>query len=246
MEARSQRTICVVVPYFNEGSTLSDLALRLHRAFGDKDYHLVFIDDSSTDGGRPSLSKSNRDMERNQTVLRNDRNLGHGPSLLIGLRFAAEGAFSEVLTLDGDGNIDLQDVISALNSCSEATWDLVEFVREDRDQSWFRWMASKGSALLVLLKTGSLPADANTPFRLYRSGFLRILLAGLPEKPKVPNLLISILQRRYKATTLELRAREGRYGANALGSTWGQRWSWIPSMRFVRFTAQAIVEVVRF
>ncbi len=101
-------SVTVIVPAYNEvdvvEKTLRDLAAAL-QADTDNDYHIIAVDDGSTDGTGDALAPLAGEL--GITVLANDANLGYGASIKRGL---AESEGDVVVTFDADGQHRADDV----------------------------------------------------------------------------------------------------------------------------------------
>lgn len=243
---KSDRPVAVVIPFYNEGRPLEDFSLRLQDAFAGSYVHFYFINDCSTDGYHPAQVAPELTKTVKQTVIVNSKNIGHGPSVVKGLRRAvAEGA-SFVLTVDGDGNFDEIDLARKIRSLPKTRWEVVLFDRTGRKQEWFRVFASWFSRLVVVIKAGSSPPDANTPFRLYTHQSATAVLSLLPDTARTPNLLASIVLRRLKVPVVHESVREVARGNTASGVTWGGGAKQLPSRKFIVFCAKSLLEIVKF
>src|SRR5687768_14160703 len=93
-------TIAIVIPAFNEASTVRDVVTR---ALREAD-HVIVVDDGSDDGTGEML----RDLP--VKVLRNPVNLGKASSLRRGMLSALMDGASVVVTLDADAQHEPEDI----------------------------------------------------------------------------------------------------------------------------------------
>ena len=91
---------CVIIPAVNEARHIG-FVLEGIRPYG---IPVVVIDDGSSDE-TSAVAK-----EKGAVVLRNRQNLGKGAALIRGFQYAVENHFDAVLTMDGDGQHDPQDI----------------------------------------------------------------------------------------------------------------------------------------
>jgi hypothetical protein len=124
---------------------------------------------------------------------------------------------------------------------------VVEGVRVKRLEPWFRKPVSIATRLLVFVKTGNWPQDANTPFRAYSRSALVEILEHVPEGSAVPNLHVSVASRNLpEVKILPLHVVSlARRGRTSTGSTWGRASALFPNRRFIRFCMQAAREWLR-
>src|SRR4051812_46615 len=96
------KRISVVIPIYNEEGSLEELAQRLVTtctgALSSYTWHVVFVNDGSSDRSRELLDKICT-QEKNFTVLHFTRNFGQQPAFFAGLTHA-HGDY--VVLMDGD------------------------------------------------------------------------------------------------------------------------------------------------
>ena len=90
----------VVIPAFNEASTISDIVKRASE-YSDL---VIVVNDGSTDNTAECLESLP------VTVLNNSENQGKGKSLLRGMNYAIDLGVKSVITLDGDGQHQPEDI----------------------------------------------------------------------------------------------------------------------------------------
>jgi len=90
------------------------------------DYHLLCIDDSSTDrSAELATGWLQRHGIDNATVLRNPANQGYGGNQKLGYRFAIEAGFDQVILLHGDGQYAPEEIPRFVAAIRETKADLV-------------------------------------------------------------------------------------------------------------------------
>jgi glycosyltransferase involved in cell wall biosynthesis len=108
MDATTEASVDVVVPIFNEEENVPELLRRLRAACPEA--RLIFVDNASTDGTRELLA-----AEPDVTLVRHDRNLGYGQSLVDGVR---AGTGDKIVMIDADLEYlpeDVPAVVAALD-----------------------------------------------------------------------------------------------------------------------------------
>jgi len=93
-------TTCVIIPTYNESKTIRELI----ESINQQNFKTVVIDDGSSDRSA-SIAK-----EAGAVVLRNENNLGKGASLIRGFEYAIKNGFDAVITIDGDGQHQAEDI----------------------------------------------------------------------------------------------------------------------------------------
>lgn len=164
----------VVVPTYNERTTVSTVADRLFAAVGDADVDLLVVDDDSPDGTGVVADELATGNVRVQ-VLHRARKSGLGSAYLDGFRWALARGYDAVGEMDADLSHDPADVPRLLAALRGA--DLVIGSRYVADGAVVAWPAhrrslSRGGNAYVRIVTGMPVADATAGFRLYRRTLL--------------------------------------------------------------------------
>ncbi len=237
--ARQSVTICM--PAYNESEGIAEFLREIEDELSAYQTKFIVVDDCSSDDTADVARASSSSIE----VIRNNENLGHGPSTIRGLTHAFENDTPWVLSVDGDGQVLGADLRLILDVATAGGYDVVEGVRSTRDDPAYRRLASLMTRILVRARCGVVPADANTPVRCYRREALGALLSDLPHNVMTPNLFISSRTR-----SAGLRSEETlinwipRRGSDQASVTWQSRTHVIPSRRFGKFCINATIQWV--
>jgi glycosyltransferase involved in cell wall biosynthesis len=159
------RSYWVVIPAYNEGETVRDVAMRARQQCAN----VVVVDDGSTD----STARTLAGLE--MTVLRNEDNNGKAGSLWRGFQHAlAHGAIG-VITLDADGQHAPEEIPSFVKrSLDDPTAFLIGARRRDqRKLSPWRYIANRIADFWIGWAAGQPIEDSQSGFRLYPAGLLR-------------------------------------------------------------------------
>jgi dolichol-phosphate mannosyltransferase len=136
--------LSVVIPVFNEHENIGPLLDEIGRAIHPGvQYEIIVVDDGSTDVTADTLAKLGAGNPRLR-VLRHRINRGQSAALLTGVA-AARSPW--VVTLDGDGQNDPQDIGRLLAACDEdgflKTDRLITGLRRQRNDSFIRRSSSR-------------------------------------------------------------------------------------------------------
>lgn len=224
-------------PVFNEAQTIQSFVTEIFDLhFFDQ---IVVVNDCSTDNTKSILE----DIESDKLILINNTiNLGHGPSTLRGMLEAFDLGSDFIVTADGDGHFEVSDLKHMVLNLSNSSFDVIEGVRINREDPWFRKISSLLTRFLVRSRSKRNVKDANTPLRAYRSKVLGDILQKMPGfNYPIPNLYISAVLRKSNFKIMEFEVSTAkRYQSNALGSTWEQKHRSIPTKKYLRFCLKAI------
>jgi len=133
--------VSVVIPVYNEEEGLELLVQEVSSVLRSlaRDYEVIVVDDGSTDGTYPLLSRVHKKEPRIR-VLRLKRNFGQTAALAAGLAYA-QGEV--IVAMDGDGQNDPKDIPLLLSKLGEG-FDLVSGWRFPRqDPFWRRRLPSQ-------------------------------------------------------------------------------------------------------
>lgn len=149
----------VLIPAYNEASTIRDLAKRALR----ESPHVLVVDDGSTDGTARQLEGLP------VTVLANERNLGKAAALWKGLDYARALGATRVVTLDGDGQHSPEDISRLLRAAERFPNEIVIGARLHDKQNFppRRYYANQFARFWISWAAGYAIADTQSGFRVY-------------------------------------------------------------------------------
>ena len=239
------RRAILAMPVFNESEIIEDVITDYLSVESAYEIAVVIVDDSSTDETYELLASLELRFPGRLHITRNVTNLGHGPTFCHALELALLQSPQIVISCDGDGPISKEDLTELLRKSD--SYEVLEIVRKNRVEPLFRKIVSFITRVLVFLKCGSFPLDANTPLRIYRTPQLNDLLPHV-KGSKVPNLLLSILIRRKRLVLAHSQIRVKERKLNQTGTMWGKSLvpRGLPNLKFLKFAAASLVEVVKF
>jgi glycosyltransferase involved in cell wall biosynthesis len=151
--------LAVVIPAYNEASTIADIARRA----GDYSDRVIVVNDGSSDETARVLEKLP------VTLLNNTQNLGKGKSLLCGARLALEQGATAVITLDGDGQHRPED-IPLLLEMAAANPDTIIIAARLHNRNCappLRRFANSFADFWISWAAGYRICDSQSGFRLY-------------------------------------------------------------------------------
>ena len=154
----------VLIPAFNEATTIRDLVQRALAAVP----RVIIVDDGSTDGTRAQLAGLPI------TLLNNERNLGKAASLWRGLDHAMAHGATRVVTLDGDGQHNPQDIGRLLHVSDLFPRHIVIGARlhDKRNFPPRRYYANQFARFWISWAAGYPIADTQSGFRVYPAHLL--------------------------------------------------------------------------
>jgi len=234
--------IVISMPVFNESEGIAEFLSEIRNSL-TFDTTYVIVEDASYDETKHVLHDLTNQFSI--IVIENLKNMGHGASTIKGLRQSSTLDCDFVLSTDGDGQFYGRDFCKMLQEITTSESKIVEGVRRDRTDPWYRKVPSIVTRLIVFLKSGSFPQDANTPMRIYEKATLVKMLRVIPDELKTPNIFISALVRKNKMSICEIYvASRRRRGKNSVGTMWNSKTEILPSWKFLRFCFSAFFEII--
>ena len=171
----SRPSLSVVIPVYNEDSTLREIVERVQRVAVDKE--ILIIDDASTDGSG-ELAVEIAARADNVTVFRHQRNRGKGHALRTGFAHA-RGDY--VIVQDADLEYDPADYPRLLNPLRQGNADVVYGSRflttsEHRVLYFRHYLGNKLLTLLSNLTTDLNLSDMESCYKVFRRDLLQSLV----------------------------------------------------------------------
>jgi glycosyltransferase involved in cell wall biosynthesis len=158
--------VLVVIPAYNEATSIADVALRACR-YADG---VIIVDDGSQDDTAKRLEGLQI------SVLRHERNRGKGASLWDGMRGVSDGAS----TLDADGQHRPEDIPRLVAAARDHPERLIIAARSRKRgrAPKLRRLANGMADFWISWAAGCPIEDSQSGFRLYPAPLIRTLVAG--------------------------------------------------------------------
>lgn len=165
--------VSVVLPVFNESSTVEELAGRLRAVaagLSRYDFEFVLVDDGSTDQTAAACTQLAAADPR-VVVVSLARNYGQTAALQVGFEHCHGDI---VISMDADLQHFPEDIPRFLDKIAEG-YDVVCGWRADRQESADRRLPSAAANWIIRRLTGLTIHDVGTTFRAYRGDLVRQL-----------------------------------------------------------------------
>jgi glycosyltransferase involved in cell wall biosynthesis len=161
MSNNSSPFFAVVIPAYNEASTIADIARRTCQFTS----FVIVVNDGSTDNTAQALESLP------VTIINNPNNIGKGKSILSGAKYAIEQGAKSVITLDGDGQHQPNDIPLLLEKAA-ANPSTIIIAARTRDRHLappLRRFANGFADFWISWAAGQRIRDSQSGFRLYPS-----------------------------------------------------------------------------
>ena len=160
-------TICILIPVYNEFKEIG----RLVESLKGKGFLVVVIDDGSTDdsGG---IAK-----QKGAVVIGHDQNQGKGRSLQDGFEYVLKNNYDGVITIDGDGQHDINDIDQFISKAQEHPSSVITGTRMDdpKGMPFVRFVTNKMMSWMISSLCKQQIPDTQCGFRLISREVLKEL-----------------------------------------------------------------------
>jgi len=211
--------ICVVMPAHNEAGNLADLIRRIKM----QHLGLILVDDGSVD------ATSEIARIAGAIVLRNEKNLGKGSSLVNGFRLALTEGYTAIITMDADGQHLPEDIPKLIQKARDSEADVVVGNRmaEPKGMPQTRIATNKFMSWLISKVAGVRVLDTQCGFRFIRRCVLEKIKLNTCRYETESELLIKAARFNFKIESTPVRSvyRKEKSKINPL----------IDTLRFIRF-----------
>lgn len=188
--------ITIVMPVYNEVSTIREIIKRVEDVDLDKEF--VIVDDYSTDGTRDILKSIGRD--RNIRVFYHEKNMGKGAALRTGVRHVSGDI---VIIQDADLEYNPQEYHRLITPILDGRADVVygsRFITTEERRVLFFWhfMGNSFLTLLSNMATNLNLSDMETCYKVFKAEVIKNINIEEDRFGFEPEITAKIAKRRYR------------------------------------------------
>ncbi len=236
--------ISVAAPCFNEAESIATVVAAWDDILSGipRGSEIVLCNDGSSDGTAAILEQLCARYPRLR-VVSFETNGGYGRALSAAID-ATQGEY--VVTIDSDGQFDLNDAIALLAELEDGDYDCVTGYRKAKQDSLFRVLADRGLNRLVRLMFGVRLRDTNCALKVAKGDVLRGLRIEARGYPTPTEILLRLHARGHRIGEAGVSHHERVGGASKL-HPWRTAWAMFRFLLYLRrklklFRARIIVE----
>ena len=207
--------LSVVIPIYNEASSLSNLLTELIPYCRTRNWKLILVNDGSNDNTSVILKEYEESPGVN--ILRHKLNRGYGGALKTGL-LAVDTLYA--MTMDADGQHELSDIESLLKFALEKDADMVVGKRSKEVYSTLyrnigKWLIRRFAALLMPIHI----SDLNSGFKLYRADLVQRYLSICPDSMAFSDVITLIfIKKRHLVLELPITIKQRTAGKSTINT----------------------------
>jgi len=189
--------ICVIIPTHNEAKTIRNLVTRIKK----QNLDILVIDDGSID-------ETTKEAELGGAKLvKHDINKGKGISLREGFDFALKNNYNAVITMDGDGQHDpenLGDFIKKKLNC-QADIIIGNRMEKTKKMPFARFITNKFMSFIISKFCSQAIPDSQCGFRLITTAVLRSLDLSTSNFEIESEVLIEASRKKYRIESIPIK-----------------------------------------
>lgn len=186
--------VAIVIPVYNEQDCIRSVIESWIQTLSRHSisFHIFAINDGSTDGSWPILSEMAK--KYSQVTCIDKENEGHGVTVLRGYRHVIELNPIWVFQVDSDNQFMPDDFLKLWSQRYQFNYLIGRrFARKDPG---IRLLISRILKANLFFLFGSYLEDANSPFRLVKTRYLKTYLSAIPDDTFTPNIFLALIASR--------------------------------------------------
>jgi glycosyltransferase involved in cell wall biosynthesis len=231
---RTYRLLSVIVPVFNERTTLLEIVRRMRAVELPMDRELIIVDDGSSDGSDKVLAAIEDSTVR---VLHHGANKGKGAAIRSGLEVARGDL---VLIQDADLEYDPEDWPKLLAPMLRGKADVVygsRFTGERKNMLFWHWVGNRLLSLVTNVLYNSTLSDMETCYKLFDRKVLTGITVRSDRFEFEPEITAKILRRGHRIYEVPI-SYSGREVHEGKKITWRDGFGALTTLVKYRFTKE--------
>ncbi|MDP8262134.1 MAG: glycosyltransferase family 2 protein [Candidatus Ancaeobacter aquaticus] len=191
--------VCVLVPVYNEENHLRELLDGVKTVISD----IIVVDDGSTD--KSSAVAESAGVH----VIRHETNSGKGAALKSGFDYVSKGDWDAVITIDGDGQHDYNEINTFIDRAGEADILIGNRLDDTKSMPIIRLWTNQFTSNVVSKIAGQKIPDSQCGFRLFHKRVLGHIDLKTVRFDSESEILINASQKGYTIASVPVRTIYG-------------------------------------
>lgn len=167
MATKASSKILVLIPAYNESVHIARVVTQ-----SKKHLPVLVVDDGSAD------QTSAIARENGAEVIRQEPNQGKGTAMMNGFQFALNNGYDAVITIDGDGQHDPEEIPEFVHEFEKNRSDLIIGKRDFRKMPFVRMCSNSLGTWMYSWAMGQYIPDNQSGYRLISSGLMNAMVSS--------------------------------------------------------------------
>jgi len=159
--------VLAMIPAYNEAEHIATVVMKA------KQYLPVLVVDDGSADQTSAIAKEN-----GAAVFRQEPNQGKGTAMMNGFKYALEHGYDAVITLDGDGQHDPDEIPLFIDEFSENVSDLIIGRRDFRKMPFIQMCSNSLGTWMYSWAIGQFIPDNQSVYRLISAALMRSMTAS--------------------------------------------------------------------
>jgi len=205
----SKEKIAILIPAYNEEKHIADVIGKCAPYGMD----IIIVDDGSTDK-TASIIKSIAKPKYSQIILiEHPRNYGKGKSLVTGFDYIAARNYKGVITLDADGQHDINEISHFLEKVEKEDPDIIVGNRLDNTKGmpFIRLATNVFTSWLISVIAGKKIKDVQSGYRYINTRVLKNIKIETANFDTEPEILLKAAWLNYNITNIPIKTIYHKY-----------------------------------
>ena len=206
-------SLTLVVPVYNEEDSLVDIIPEYISFCEQNDFHLLFVNDGSSDRSKEILEMCNKNSHLQ--IIHHKVNRGYGGAIKTGIKATNT---NYIITIDADGQHSLQDVLSLYSEIIEKDADMVVGCRSNNGHgSLYKKL---GKLLIMGIAKILLPVrikDLNSGLKIYDTNLAKKYIRFCPDTMAFSDFILFLfLNNKHLIEEIPISIREREKGKSKI------------------------------
>ncbi|HEC12404.1 MAG TPA: glycosyltransferase family 2 protein [Acidiferrobacteraceae bacterium] len=206
--------LTIIMPVYNEEASLRVLIPELLEFCADNGFDLIVVNDGSVDDTRKILEGHGSDPRL--TTIHNKVNKGYGGAIKAGIEKADT---RHVITLDGDGQHYLEDVLLLHQVMFENDADMIVGRRTGIDDHWYRRL---GKGLIRGIAKMLMPIDIrdlNSGMKIYDTALAKKYIKLCPDGMAYSDIITLVfIKQKHLVKECDIKIRQRNTGVSTIST----------------------------
>jgi glycosyltransferase involved in cell wall biosynthesis len=195
--------IVILIPSYNEGNRIGDVIRKCLNCNMD----ILIVNDGSTDNTVEVLKEFEGQRNNKVTILTHPLNMGKGEALKTGFNYVVDKDYSGVITIDADGQHDVNEIDDFLAEIDKNNPDLIVGSRFGNTEGMplIRRLVNRTTSWIISEIAGKKIEDVQSGYRFLKTIVLKNIKLETKNFDTEPEILLKAGWFNFKITNIPIR-----------------------------------------